>query len=241
LDNPVPDNPPLSAPAEPSVQQRLQLLRQSWLAELPEAELEQLARASTILRLSTGQQVHARGDLAKGYMGVISGRLGVSTLTDDGKVLTLAYFLPGDWFGEISLVDGLPRTHDTSAMEDSELLLIAATDFQSLLQRYPQLWPTLAKHLCQRLRLLMDAVEEATLLPMPARLARKLLQLHRIDTRHSMSQQALAEMMGVSRQSVARVLAQWVSAGWISTHYNRIDILDSQALEAVAGHAGVPR
>ena len=48
-------------------------------------------------------------------------------------------------------------------------------------------------------------------------------------------------MMGVSRQSVARVLAQWVSAGWISTHYNRIDILDSQALEAVAGHAGVPR
>jgi len=150
----VPDNPPLSAPAEPSVQQRLQLLRQSWLAELPDAELEQLARASSILRLSTGQQVHARGDLAKGYMGVISGRLGVSTLTDDGKVLTLAYFLPGDWFGEISLIDGLPRTHDTSAMEDSELLLIAATDFQSLLQRYPQLWPTLAKHLCQRLRLM---------------------------------------------------------------------------------------
>src|SRR5690554_5853876 len=179
-------------------------------------------------RLEDGQRLHAQGDLPDGLYGVSTGAMRISSTGADGREALLTILSPGNWFGEISLFDGLPRTHDAHAMGPTEVLVIPRREFHQLLERRPELYPHFMRLLCLRLRarlakrLLMHAQQYSEPGPGGDRLS---IQL---------SQETLGLMLNSSRQSINRLLKQFEQAGWVQIHYSQISILDEAALTRVA-------
>lgn len=193
------------------------------LAQVAKHTHQAIAKTVYVKHLAKGQFLHRRGDNALGYYGVVSGRLRVSAENREGKALTLTFMQTGDWFGEISLVDGMPRTHDCEALEACEILVIPKHSFERyLLNDVPSL-RHITQHICQRLRSVFNLVEQMTIQSLHERLARRLLDLAKFDGNTvNINQQELAHMMGVSRQSVSKILLAWAQAGWIGIEYNQL-------------------
>jgi CRP-like cAMP-binding protein len=176
-------------------------------------------------RLGPGERLFSRGDRADGWWGLVSGAMKVGNVNDDGREMVLSYLEPGTWFGELSLFDGLPRSHDNFAHGDSTLVLISASDFHRLRADFPEIGDFITRQHCARLRLLFSAVEDATLLPLSARLQKQLLALassygvplsdsprsRRIAIK--ISQESLAQMVGASRQRLNQELKRLEALG----------------------------
>jgi CRP-like cAMP-binding protein len=154
---------------------------------------------------------------------------------------------PGDSFGEIALLDGRHRTATASATAPTDLLLIMRDDFMGLLRRDPTLVSHVLELLCQRLRWVSGLAEESALLPVAARLARRLLSLAKMHGRASpegmrlsLSQEDVARFLGLSRQVVNQYLQTWKSHGWVDLGRGKITLLDEAALEGVVAGVETP-
>jgi CRP/FNR family transcriptional regulator, cyclic AMP receptor protein len=230
--------------AELDARQRAILEFGTWFAALP-APLRDAAIAIGQRRaLIDGAALHVRGELPCGWYGILSGAIKVRAFSADGRESVLTFLEPGAWFGEISLIDGLPRTHDAVAYGDTSVLVVAPAEFQALLMRFPDLPLHLLRLQCQRIRLLFAALEDLNTKPLEQRLAKQLLNLAqhygvadgggvRIGLR--LPQEQLAQLVGASRQRVNAELSEWVRRGWIAVRYGDISVLDAAALRTVAG------
>jgi CRP/FNR family cyclic AMP-dependent transcriptional regulator len=218
---------------------------QGWFAELPEPLRAAFETVGKRLHLDGGALLHARGDLADGVYRVVSGGVRVSSLTTDGRELVLTHLLPGDVFGEISMFDGQPRTHDATATEPSELSVLDAAHFQRLLGSHPELGAFFLRMLCLKLRAAFEALDGAALETVAVRLARRLWWMTGPGPARAgaaeplralvLSQGELASMIGCTRQSVNRELQALVRRGVVELHGKRITVLDRAALLGVGG------
>lgn len=220
-----------------------QVLRQSWLAG---AEAEVMADAMTTVRqriLRDGELVFARNDPGDGIYTLASGVVRFSRATLEGRSSMISMLEPVSWFGELSTFDGLPRTHDAHAVGPTLLLHHGEADFRRMLKLYPMLYASFVKLLSKRMRRVYDWIEDATVLPFPARLARRLLALYHGEADHSITrkvpavpvtQEQLGQLLGRSRQTIAKQLLNWEARGLIRMHYGRVVIADSEGLQRVA-------
>ncbi len=225
-----------------------QLWASSFFAHLAPRYMEQLQAAIVEQHLETGHVLHQRGDVGNACYGVIRGQLKAFAHEASGKEMTLAILNTGTWFGEISLVDNLPRTHGTLATQATDLIKIPKAAFELAISQQPSIAMDISRHLCQRLRLAFTAVEESILLPLPQRLAKKLLYIENPQLKGEdglpytqVSQQEIAQMLGVSRQSVSKQLTQWAKEGLIVLAYNSFAILNDHELTLLAGQDTVPK
>jgi CRP/FNR family transcriptional regulator, cyclic AMP receptor protein len=184
--------------------------------------------------------IFSQSDPGDSLFGVVTGRVRISTSSAAGREVFLNIMEPGDTFGEIALLDGRPRTATASAMATSDLLIITREQFLGLLAREPMLTEHLLRLLCTRLRWVSGFVEESALLPVPARLARRLLslaKLHGHETKAgielNVSQDEMARFLGLSRQIVNQYLQAWKAQHWVDLGRGRIKILNGLALEAL--------
>lgn len=215
-----------------------------WFAALAPAERRALLAACERQRLRPGEMLFRQGDaVAAGqgaFYGVASGRIKASSLREDGKEAILVVIESGNWFGEISLIDGRPRTHDATAIGEAEVLALPRAAFDTLMRK-PAFSLAVCRLLAGRVRSLYGMVEDATLRSTRARVARRLLLLAHGDATHArdarpvvpVSQEALAMMLGVSRQTLSKELQALVAAGVVVLGYGRIEIEDAPALEAI--------
>ncbi|MFA5676910.1 MAG: Crp/Fnr family transcriptional regulator [Pseudomonas sp.] len=229
----------LTVPAEVTDRHAELLHKNRWFRGLPADAISEMVAMARLKCLEDGQRLHAQGDLPDGLYGVSKGVIRVSSTGADGREALLTVLAPGNWFGEISLFDGLPRTHDAHAMGATELLFIPRREFHQLLERRPELYPHFMRLLCRRLRLSFNMLEDSALLPLAARLAKRLLmhaQYCGDPERLSLqlSQETLGLMLNSSRQSINRLLKHFEQAGWVQIHYSQISILDEEALTRVA-------
>lgn len=210
--------------------------------------LAQLEGRCVRKRLADGQRLFSRGDAPDGLYGLVRGQIRVVGRGPEGRELLLILLDPGQWFGEISLFDGLPRTHDAFARGETELLVLPRRDFRAILDASPELYRPFLELLCHRLRMAFSMIEDATLLDLGARLARRLLGIlddHGEAAEDGMRialhlpQEDLARMIGATREAVGRHLKAWEREGVIRLEYGRIVVLDRAALDARAG-AGQP-
>ena len=211
-----------------------------WRFELPGDAAAELIQHAVRRRLADGALVHARGDAPDGLYQVVRGRVRISAVSGAGRELVLTILEPGSWFGEISLLDGLPRTHDAHAVGDTELLLVPRDRFDALLARRPALLAHVVRLLCRRLRLVLAALEDAALLPLPARLAKRLLGAPAGDPAApglALPQGELARLLGTSRQSVSKILKAWERRGWVGVAYGKVTVVDAEALAALVASA----
>lgn len=220
-----------------------------WFASVPAAEREALCAAAEPLRLAAGAMLFRQGDgvPAKGgaFFALLEGRIKLSTLRADGREAILGMLEPGNWFGEISLLEASPRAHDTTALVDCSLLAVSRTAFAARMRSAP-FAHAVAVLVAGRVRSLYDLMEDATLRSSRARVARRLLTLARGDATRAVvprasvavPQEALAMMLGVSRQTLSKELHGLVRAGAIVLGYRRIDITSLEILGALAADDG---
>lgn len=202
-----------------------------------------LARAS-VRRLSDGALMSVRGEPAEEWVGVARGAVRVSSVSLSGKQITLTYVEPGTWFGDISLFDGLPRTHDASAHGDTTLLVVRKPDFKDLLARHSELYDALLRLNCRRLRLMFDVVEDLNTRPLASRLAKQILLLARsygvpqgeeeIRIGLQLAQEDLAQLLGASRQRVNQELKSFEREGAVRVEPTRLVLLSKEKLLAIA-------
>ena len=204
-------------------------------AGLGEEAIRNIAGLCTRRQLQASEVLFQKGDKGDALYGVRRGRVRIETGTASGGRLTLNVLGPGDLFGEIALFDGQPRTADAIAAEPSELFMVRRSDFLGYLEREPRITVRLLEMLCQRIRWVSDRMEEAVLLPLHARLARRLCALaDDFGSEVHISQEELGIFVGAARESVNRQLQEWRRAGIIELRRGRISLLDVDRLKAVA-------
>jgi CRP-like cAMP-binding protein len=211
---------------------------------LAEREIDVLLAATTTKRLAARAPLFHKGDPANALYAVMRGRLKASVSGGDGKEIVFNLMGPGEVIGEVSLLDGSPRSLDVEAVEPSELLSLQRRDLVAILERHPKVAIRLAMVLAQRLRRLSQLTEDTRFLNLPARLGKKLLELAAAHGTKSaagvrigvkLPQHQLGEMVGTSRESVNKQLRIWVQAGWIRVEAGYITLVDTEEIETLAG------
>ena len=204
-------------------------------AGLGEEAIRAIAGLCTKRQLESGEMLFQKGDKGDALYGVRRGRIRIETGTASGGRLALNVLGPGDLFGEIALFDGQPRTADAIAAEPSELFTVRRSDFLGYLEREPRVTLRLLELLCQRIRWVSDRMEEAVLMPLHARLARRLCALaDDFGSEVHISQEELGVYVGAARESVNRQLQEWRRAGIIELRRGRISLIDMDRLTAAA-------
>lgn len=219
-----------------------------WFGSLPLRERRAIVAACDTVRLRPGEMLFRQGDrVAPGqgaFYGLVKGRFKISSLREDGKEAILVVLEAGNWFGEISLIDHQPRTHDATALGPAEVLALPRRAFDEMMGR-PVFSQAICRMLAARMRSLYGMVEDATLRSTRARVARRLLLLARGDATQSrdarpvvpVSQEALAMMLGITRQTLSKELKALSAAGAVTLGYGRIEIASAAKLEGL-GAAG---
>ena len=237
-------------PIQPSLQAQSPLPRPTslltrmsanpWFAALlPVCQRALLAQAE-LLRLRPGEMLFRQGDAPGGFYGLLSGTLKISSLREDGREAILVLLEPGNWMGEISLIDGSPRTHDATAVGAAEVLVVPQSAFAALMDTVP-FAQAIARLLAVRVRSMYSVVEDSTLRSTRARVARRLLLLARGDATMArvvrpsvaVSQEGLAMMLGITRQTLSKELKGLAATGVIALRYRRIDIVSLPQLESL--------
>lgn len=202
-----------------------------------DSQLAALARQAKALRLGPREMLFTKGDPGDSMYLVVSGRVRVGVVSVEGREVTYALIGPGQMFGEIAILDGGPRTADATAAEPTELLVIERRDILAFIRANGDYGLRLIEILCRRLRHANQLLEDTVFLSLPSRVAKQLLTLgDEIGEPGEggvvirMSQQAVADHMGISRESVNKVLAKWEQSGLVSLWRGQITIRSREGL-----------
>jgi CRP/FNR family cyclic AMP-dependent transcriptional regulator len=171
---------------------------------------------------------------------VLSGSVAILLNSQDGRELVINEVRCGDYFGEISLITGQPRSASAIACEKSELLVIPNQAFQQVLNNQQQAVRHLLEKTAERLSASSDRESALAFLDASGRIVRILLQLDIENAEKgymTLSQEDLAQRTGLTRQTVAKILGRWRRAGWLLTGRNRIMLLNREALKKVAAQS----
>lgn len=207
------------------------------------ADLVELSRHLHRRRFRRGEIVFHQGDAGDALHVVVAGAVKIALPSAEGDEAIIATLRPGDFFGELALLDGAPRSATAAALEPSETLSLPRRSFLELIGRSDILRDALLRSLATELRRLTGHVEELHFLDLTGRLAMRLVRLAREaspDTSGEIvldwpyTQSDLAAMIGATRQSVNRLLSELVNGGLLHIDRERLVINDVERLERIA-------
>ncbi len=208
----------------------------------PEERTALVARCR-IGKYAAGETIFLVGDPGDSMMTLLEGSIRIGVTSSAGKQIVLTIMQPGDFFGEIALLDGRGRTADATAMSASLVAILHRRDFHAFLDEHPDAWPKMIEILCERLRRTTSQISELALLDLPVRLAKAMLRFTgarrkaddgRTADQIRLSQRELGHIVGATRESVNKCLREWQRAGWVKTDGTMIKILNRAELEVVA-------
>jgi CRP/FNR family transcriptional regulator, cyclic AMP receptor protein len=212
------------------------LLANTWFRELPGDLARALVGAATLRSFASGEVIHCQGDPSDALYAVVAGSVKVSSLSAEGRECVFRYLSPGNWFGEIGMLDGMPRTHDAVAAQPTRVLLVPPDALAEVLARHPAFYKFLSLLLCRVVRTAFTMLNDTTLLSVSARLAKRLLSFAEASVPTGgecavhLTQEELATLVNATRQTVNKRLADWQKLGWIELRYARIVIRNPDAL-----------
>ena len=224
-------------------QEQLAVLKSSeWFAALDPATQQAVITSSRVLVLAAGKPVFHRGDPGNGIYCVLSGAVRFGGIASSGRELIVAMVEAPEWFGEIALFDGGPRTHDAWTDVTSTLLHLPLRHLTRILASNPGAWQDLGRLLVRKLRVALSLLEDMALEPPKVRLARCLISLFEgygqrkaePPYRLRVSQERLGMMVSLSRQSVNELLRQMEQESIIQCERGRVRILDPGRLKEAA-------
>lgn len=210
-----------------------------WLSSLSSHVRTAFVAAVRIKRYGAEAVIFNEGDGPTAYYGILSGEVRFSKITYDGKQSTLARLTAPRWFGELSFLDGGPRTHNAHTVGATSLAVVAKSDMQRLLADHTEIYAGFVQHLSRHTRLLYAAVDDLLLMSPERLLAKKLIEQLAISGSGAgadidINQEELARLVGVSRQSINRTLRIWEGNGYIQRGYRKIRIEQEQAIRRLS-------
>ncbi|MEO0990854.1 MAG: Crp/Fnr family transcriptional regulator [Pseudomonadota bacterium] len=214
------------------------LPKTGFLSDASERLTAMLESLATDVKIETGQVLFDKDDEGDALFAVLSGTLEASVLSPDGRKLVLDVMRPGSLFGEIALFDPGLRTATIEALEPARLRRLKNADLLAEIRKSPELAIDMIRLAGQRMRWMNGQLGDQVFLPLPTRLARKILHLttdgdKTLDTL-SMSQAHLADFVGVTREAVSKVLSEWKKLGILGPGRRDVAILDRDALQQLA-------
>ncbi len=229
--------------ANSGIARRDLLLRHPFFSGLANDKIDRLVSYSRIETYNAKQPIFAEGSAAESLYGVLKGRVRISGSSPEGGTITFNIILPGQVFGEIALLDGKPRSADATAMTDCELLVLDRREFMQFLRANPQMVERLLVTLCDRLRRTTKQVGDILFTEGHSRVAQKLLELAGANASgHDdsavtvrITQQELGYMLGLSRETTNKQLAEWQKAGLVKAGKGFITLLSIRVLREAAG------
>lgn len=213
--------------------------RGSLFGNLTEEELSQLAQIVRERKFDRNQVIFYEGDLGGSLYVIVSGTVKIVIMADDGREHILGLLDEGNFFGEISLIDGEPRSATAIALDKVNIVMISREDFVRLLRENPEMSLKIMQTLCERLRRTDKHVETLAFLSAPGRVAQVLLnwaekeapgQDKNVQIPHKMTRQEFASIAGTSRETLTRVLMDFQDDGLIKLEKNRIVLNDRKHL-----------
>lgn len=210
------------------------------LATLPQPVVALLLSHAHVKKVDKGTVLFRRNQVAAGFYGLLEGEVSFSTTSPDGRAFAFGRLPAGQWFGELALLDGTPNPCDATAQAECVIAVVPFAKVRELMAAHPELLMALTQVLGARVRMLMRWAEELATLPLDKRLARWLLAMGgepKPDTQWlhvPIVQNELASHLGVSRQSVNRLLKQWETDGWLRASYGLVEVHDLAKLRQIA-------
>src|SRR5215471_1021179 len=220
---------------------KLSVLRQHPIfRDLDPEALDQLCRYAKHIVLKRGATLFGKDDPGNSLYAVISGTVKISVSSPEGRNAILNLIGPGGTFGEISVLDGQPRSADATANTNCEIFVIDRRDFLPFVRSQPTLAMKFIELLCERVRRTSEQVEQVILQDLPGRLASALLGLtekHKLEPESrtiAITQQEISEMVGMTRESINKQLRAWASRHWVRLEHGAIVVLDTAPLRELA-------
>ena len=204
-----------------------------FLSALSAKHLNEVFRLAEEMSLGTRQSVFAKRQDSDAMYIVLSGRIKIFTNSASKKRKTFAYLKEGEFFGEMSLLEGTTRSAAAQAVEPSRLLVIRKKDFQRLLAQDPKLALYLLQTVCERLRRANEEIEGLLFRNILGRVAKAMLELGRrsgetygtaLILKERFTQQELADVVGTTREPLTRALSSLRRAGLVEQHEGRYTI-----------------
>jgi CRP/FNR family cyclic AMP-dependent transcriptional regulator len=212
---------------------------ETFLDALTEEEAADLHAAGRRRRYGPGVTLFHEGDDSGPVVVILGGRVKVATVGGGGREAIVAVRGPGDLLGELSAIDGGPRSATVTTLESAEVLLVPGSAFAALLERHLRIALVLLRMVAGRLRYADSQQAQFATQDVVGRVAKRLLELgdrfgvaedDRIVIELPISQEELAAWTGSSREAVSKALQQLRSLHVLETGRKRITVLDSAAL-----------
>lgn len=210
-----------------------------FLAKLPDADADALFARGRRRRFDAGAALFHEGEAADRVVLLLSGRVKVATVTEDGKEVMLGVRDPGDLLGEFSALDGNPTSANVVAMEPVDALVLEAETFRTWVAEHPKTALLLLEIVLARLRDADRKRVEFSAYDTVGRVARRLCELadrfgkatgDGVEIALPLSQDELAAWTGASRVGVSQALKALRERGWVETRRRSITVLDVEAL-----------
>ena len=200
--------------------------------------LEKIAKLGVRQKYKKGNVVVIEQESGAALFVIVSGKVKIVRMDEDGREVILSIFGPGEFFGEMSLLDGMARSASVIATEKSELLMIHRRDFLELLHEFPSVAISLLAELAMRLRKADMQIKSLSLKDAAGRVANVVLMLAddigifrkgKVEIEDLPLQQDIANMAGTSRETVSRMLNMFVEKGQIHLDGSKLTINDYDA------------
>ncbi|GGM73338.1 transcriptional regulator [Thermopolyspora flexuosa] len=199
-----------------------------------------LRTSVTEVRLAKGQTLFSENDAGDRLYVVLEGKIKLSRTAADGRENLLSVLGPGEMFGELSLFDPRPRTASAIALTEARLAGLGHDDLRPWLTGRPEVALHLLRALAQRLRRTNDVIADLVFTDVPGRVAKQLLDLAErfgqkteegVRVHHDLTQEELAQLVGASRETVNKALADFAQRGWLRIEAKAVLILDKERLQ----------
>ena len=224
------------------------VLREAPLFEALSEEDARALRSDVIdVYLDRGERLFAEGDTGDKLYIILTGKIKLTKAAPDGRENLLSVHGPGEMFGELSLFDPIPRTSSATAVTNARLAAIAHDDLRAWLSSRPEVAMHLLQALAQRLRRINEVKADLVFTDVPGRVAKALLDLSDrfgvltpdgVQVNHDLTQEELAQLVGASRETVNKALADFAARGWIQLAAKSVLVTDTDRLRKRARYAG---
>ena len=215
-------------------------LMQAPLFSALDAEAAAALRASmTEKRVPRSGVIFSEGEPGDRMYVILDGKVKLGQTSPDGRESLLAVLGPGEVFGELSLFDPGPRTATATAVTDTVVVGLGHVDLRPWLTGRPEVAEALLQALAQRLRRTNEALADLVFSDVPGRVAKQLLELadkfgqpgvDGVLVLHDLTQEELAQLVGASRETVNKALADFTQRGWIEVDQRQVLLMDMERL-----------
>ena len=204
-------------------------------SELNDDTIEQISKIGVRKSFKKESVILFEHETGSALFVIVEGKIKISRVSDDGREVILTILNDSDFFGEMAILDGLSRSANVTAMEDSELYIIQRNDFIALLQSHPEISISLLKELTQRMRSADLKIKSLSLKDAEGKVATVILQLAddvgkikngTVEIEKLPLQHDLANMAGTSRETISRTLHSLVKKELIDLKGSKLRILN---------------